>query len=136
MTSLTKNLDEGDFVAVVSPDYSSASTLIDLCQSVGRQACWCPRDSAFPERTLPTAAIWIGGMLDKGEEESLRLTRKWLPSGAPLVALLDFPRREAVASAMRLGATSVMGKPWRVDHLLAALVTRACDISVRGKEVA
>lgn len=125
-----------ELVAVVSPDYSSASTLIDMCKVLGREAYWWARDTASPELSLPKAGIWIGGMLGKAEKESLHRTRRWLPPGAPLVVLLDFPRREDVASAKHLGATSVMGKPWRVDHLLAALQDNSCEVLVGGGEVA
>lgn len=108
-------------VAIVSPDYSSASTLIDLCEAVGREAYWCPRDASWPVMPPPAAGIWCGGMLDEGEEASLRHTSERLAPEAPLLVLLDFPRREAVAAARRMGASAILGKPWRADQLLAAL---------------
>ncbi len=74
-------------------------------------------------------------LLDR-EEASLRRTRAQLPPDVPLVVLLDFPRREAVITAMRLGATAVLGKPWRVDQLLAALQPGFTNASVGGQEVA
>ena len=44
-----------------------------------------------------------------------------LPRAAPIVALLDFPRRDRVEIARGLGVSAVLGKPWRLDDLLAVL---------------
>jgi AmiR/NasT family two-component response regulator len=39
----------------------------------------------------------------------------------PVVALLDFPRHDRVERARQLGATAVLGMPWREFDLLDAL---------------
>ncbi len=64
----------------------------------------------------------MGGQLDSREEGELADFRNWLPSDVPLVVLLDYPRRDRVEQAMRLGATSVLGKPWRLEQLASCLL--------------
>ncbi len=39
----------------------------------------------------------------------------------PVIAILDFPRRDRVQRALECGAAAVLGKPWRVDDLLATI---------------
>src|SRR5690606_28311839 len=116
--------------------YASASTLIDLCRATGHEGYWCPRDADWPVAPPPTAGGWVGGMLDDSEAPSLDETRKSLPAGVPLIVLLDFPRRAAVTTALRLGATNVLGKPWRAEHVIAAIQARCFEESVRSNDVA
>ena len=104
-------------------DYATASTLIDLCQASGFAAEWYPHGGVWRVGEPLEAGIWVGGMLDEREVSSLRRFRRRLLPAAPLLVLLDFPRRERVAQALALGATAVLGKPWQMEHLLAALAT-------------
>lgn len=108
-------------VTIAANDHATATTLIDGCHHLGWQALWCPRGSSWPVTSPPAAGIWVGGMLDPPEEPSLREFRAWLPPGVPLLVLLDFPRLDRVQVATRLGATAVLGKPWRLDQLALAL---------------
>lgn len=71
--------------------------------------------------TRIAAGIWVGGQLDAVEELDLANFRGWLPVESPLVALLDFPRRDRIRRAEQLGVTAVLGKPWRIDQLASCL---------------
>jgi hypothetical protein len=69
-----------------------------------------------------TAAIWDGGQLCKDEEKELsRLCTTLAADRTPVVALLDFPRRDRVERAMEIGASAVVGKPWLNAHLFATI---------------
>ena len=106
-------------IAVDSPDAEAAEVLIEACHSLGASAVWSPRWRPRPLGTEPMAGIWVGGQLEAFEEPHLVDFRRSLSQGSPLVALLDFPRRDRVSRAIELGATSVLGKPWRLDQLAA-----------------
>lgn len=69
----------------------------------------------------PLAAVWEGTQLSGSEAASLGELRRHLPHGTPLVALLDFPRRDTVAAAKQLGATTVLRKPYDLEALHSAL---------------
>jgi AmiR/NasT family two-component response regulator len=40
---------------------------------------------------------------------------------APIVALLDYPRRDSYDCALQCGAATVLGKPWHNDELIASI---------------
>lgn len=113
--------EQNGFVLVDSQDADSAATILTVCEAAGVAACWAP--AAKPEilSTVPTAGIYVGGQLNNKECEDIAELRRRLPTSAPLVALLDFPRIDRVGIAKRLGATTVLGKPWRSEQLLASL---------------
>ena len=68
------------------------------------------------------AGIWDGGQLDQCEATELAtFCRRLSRDAAPVVAQLDFPRRDHFDEAVRLGASVVLGKPWRNESLLATL---------------
>ena len=59
------------------------------------------------------AGVWEGGQLS--DEEAFRLcsfARQLAAQNAPVLALLDFPRRDSIDRALSLGAAVVMAKPW------------------------
>ena len=108
-------------VAIDTPDAGTAEALIEACDAIGAGAIWSPRGRARPLGTQPVAGIWVGGQLETFEEPELVAFRRSLPSSSPLVALLDFPRRDVVARASELGATTILGKPWRLNELATSL---------------
>jgi len=111
----------GGLVVIDSPDAETAATLITVCESNGLGAIWTPQWRRLPMTSFPAAAIWVGGQLGNTECESLAELKKTLPENAPLVVLLDFPRIDRVSIARQLGATDVLGKPWRAEQLMACL---------------
>lgn len=108
-------------VAIDTPDAEAADVLLTACETLGTSGIWTPRWRPRPANASPEAGIWVGGQLSGTEQADLSRFRSALPAGVPLVVLLDFPRRDAVATAKQIGATAVLGKPWRLEHLAMAL---------------
>jgi hypothetical protein len=77
-----------------------------------------------PYRTVIGAAagIWEGGQLSSVETADLfRFCRRLGAQHTPVLALLDFPRRDKVDEALSLGAHAVIAKPWNNVALLETL---------------
>lgn len=78
---------------------------------------WMDRDDR-----LPTAGLFDGSQLDADEAAELAaFCRRMAPFEAPVVVLLDYPRREHQRKIRELGATGLLGKPYRVEALAALL---------------
>jgi hypothetical protein len=78
------------------------------------------------------AGVWEGGQLDEREAEDLSgFCGALRRDAAPVVALLDFPRRDSHDRALRCGAASVLGKPWRNGELMAAIEMATAPIAAR-----
>ena len=60
-----------------------------------------------------------------------RFVRDLARSNAPVVALLDFPRRDRCEVARRAGAAAVLGKPWLNADLIATIRKHAIEQSSR-----
>ena len=108
-------------VAIDAPDADTAEALADAVDQLGGSAIWLQRGTRRPLSSAPSAGIWVGGQLDDVEQADLAEFRGWLRDTAPLVALLDFPRRDRVEQAHRIGATCVLGKPWRIEELATSI---------------
>jgi hypothetical protein len=68
------------------------------------------------------AGIWDGRQLSEREADDFaKFCRRLGSDAAPVVALLDFPRRDRVNRAVRLGAAAVVGKPWINAELIATV---------------
>jgi hypothetical protein len=73
------------------------------------------------------AGIWVGGQLSGAEAVQLADFCEYTRAKkAPVVALLDFPRRDRVAIAKRIGVAEVLGKPWKIDDLAQTLKRLLC----------
>jgi hypothetical protein len=60
-----------------------------------------------------SCGIWDGGQLDDRDVSDLEAFAHSLArDGAPVIALLDFPRIDRYLAATKLGAAAVLGKPW------------------------
>ncbi|TWT48726.1 hypothetical protein [Botrimarina hoheduenensis] len=79
------------------------------------------------------AALWEGRQLCGAEAAALARFKRLVACDVPLITLLDFPRPETVAAATMLGATSVFGKPYERDELLATLDAAALVPSARDE---
>ena len=98
---------------------SNFDYLADICRSVG----WtCRRLEPSDYRSAKNAhcVIWNRGVNEQRLSSQLRdLVRKSHP--APVLALLDFPRREDQQMAISAGAKSVISKPFLVSDILHEL---------------
>ncbi|MEM6329540.1 MAG: hypothetical protein AAF790_04760 [Planctomycetota bacterium] len=109
-------------VAVDAADRDTAASIIDTLADAGHAAVWLPRRQPGPLAAGFSAAVWSGGQLDGRNAHLLgEFCTRMRAFSAPVVALLDFPRRDELSLATRLGVASLLGKPWASDALIAAI---------------
>jgi hypothetical protein len=102
----------------------NADSFADVVHRAGYATLWQrQRQNRRPSLTRGTlAGIWDGGQLSEAEADDLSaFCTQMSHDGAPVVALLDFPRRDCVDRAYELGAAAVVGKPWFNTELIATL---------------
>ena len=118
-------------VRIESPDRQLATALIDTLGAHGVAAV----TGRGAESTNPTAIVWDAAQLSGREADRLLTV---CDAGAPVIALLDFPRPETVAAARAIGAACVLGKPFDRGSLLEsiyqAVAKTARQPSVRAGE--
>ena len=89
--------------------WDTAATLEDLLKSVGGETIWLRPGSEHVAIRGVAAGIWEGGQLNDAEAERLTACCARLAAvNAPVVALLDFPRRDRCEVARRAGAAAVL----------------------------
>jgi len=100
----------------------SANALSDVLRRAGYSTVWqSPRRSATVVSGI-VAGIWEGGQLSESEVDDLAIfCRALARENSPVVALLDFPRRDHVERAHYLGVAAVLGKPWNNRQLVATI---------------
>ncbi|HEX4412980.1 MAG TPA: hypothetical protein VH107_05075 [Lacipirellulaceae bacterium] len=106
---------------LLNADFSTSEYLADVFHVAGYTPI---RAAGMSTRSIrgARAAIWDGGQLSQNEERDLsRLCAAVAIDRIPVVALLDFPRRDRVERAIEIGASAVVGKPWRNSNLLATI---------------
>jgi hypothetical protein len=109
-------------IVLAVPWWETANALADILRRAGYAATWQRPGRPHGIDGPFAAGIWEGGQLDAREAESLSAFGNRLAvDGAPVVALLDFPRRDRCDRAMRIGAAAVLGKPWNNDDVISTL---------------
>ncbi len=108
-----------DLVVLRTPNSATAETLADQLQVAGHGiVLQSPGRRSQPVRGA-TLGIWDGGQLNDAEAQDLsRFCTDLRANRVPVIALLDFPRRDSVDRALQLGAATVLGKPWLNVNLL------------------
>ena len=111
-----------DFVVLRTPNSATAETLADQLEVAGYGiTLQSPGRRVQPVRGA-TVGIWDGGQLNDTEARDLsRFCTDLRANHAPVIALLDFPRRDSVDRALQLGAAAVLGKPWLNADLLQTI---------------
>src|SRR5262249_51822577 len=100
-------------VVLRTPRRDNAEGLADVRHHAGYDTTWQQNSRAHATPRGALAAIWDGGQLSEAEADDLNaFCKQMLHDGAPVVALLDFPRRDCVDRTYECGATMVLGKPW------------------------
>lgn len=100
----------------------TACALSDVLQQAGYATLWQPPNRPPLVVRGAVAGIWDGSQLSGCEEESLAaFCRELARDRAPVIALLDFPRRDRCEKAKDLGAAAVLGKPWLNVDLLTTI---------------
>jgi hypothetical protein len=125
----------GALIMVSCAVRDTAMALADVLQQAGYAAFWRPPGVRAAVVRGATAGIWDGGQLS--EQEAARLAafcRELKSDAAPVIALLDFPRRDRCELARQLGAAAILGKPWfNVD--LVATIELLTDYRIGSKDV-
>jgi hypothetical protein len=100
----------------------NADALADALNQAGHSTAWHRHDRAQTHTRGAFAGIWDGGQLNDAETADLEVfCTQMSRDGAPVVVLLDFPRRDRVDRAYTAGATVVLGKPYLNADLLTSL---------------
>ncbi|MEX2187531.1 MAG: hypothetical protein WD875_12085 [Pirellulales bacterium] len=108
--------------AIETNCWDTAAALADVLNSVGSETIWLRPGRKDVDLCGVTAGIWEGGQLSDAESERLAaFSARLATQNAPVVALLDFPRRDRCEVARRAGAAAVLGKPWVNVDLMATL---------------
>jgi hypothetical protein len=106
---------------ILNADATTCDTLADVLSEARYASVRATAGSGSAIRGAD-AAIWDGAQLSGDEERKLsRFCASLAADRTPVVALLDFPRRDRLERAKEIGATAVLGKPWVSAHLLATI---------------
>ncbi|MGD9636541.1 MAG: hypothetical protein AB7G28_02980 [Pirellulales bacterium] len=119
-------------VLVSSPDFDSADAIATSLQSAGYRAIWYRNGEDSISNVAARAGVWLGGQLSDAEANELAA---FCTVASPVIALLDFPRRDRHEAALAAGATAVLGKPWS-NADLAATLRRSSAANRRASRVA
>jgi DNA-binding NarL/FixJ family response regulator len=109
-------------IVLRTPQRDNADALADALNQAGHSTAWQRHDRARAHTRGALAAIWDGGQLSDPESADLAaFCTQMARDGAPVVVLLDFPRRDRVDRAYKAGAAAVLGKPYLNSDLIATL---------------
>jgi hypothetical protein len=112
----------GGTIAIETFRFDTAAAIGDVLKSVGSETIWLRPGLEHGEIRGVAAGIWEGGQLNAAEAERLAaFCTRLAELRAPVVALLDFPRRDRCEVARQMGAAAVLGKPWLNADLIATL---------------
>jgi hypothetical protein len=117
----------GAGVIVLSAGHRNpADALADILRDAGYATLWQPPGRPAAVVRGAVAGIWDGGQLNDCEINDLaKFCQRLARDNAPVIALLDFPRRDAIDHALAVGVAVVFGKP----YLNADLVTTIENIA-------
>ena len=122
MRSEERGARKAGLIALSTPDYESYAALSDLLTRGGYATAWQRPASGRLALGGVTAGVWVGGQLDDRDADDLAAFCGQLAGdGTPVVALLDFPRRDRCRRALELGAAAVFSKPWLGVDLIDAI---------------
>jgi DNA-binding NarL/FixJ family response regulator len=105
-----------------TPRRDNADSLADALNQAGHSTAWQRYSHSKTQIRGALAAIWDGGQLNDAETADLEMFCTLMArDGAPVVVLLDFPRRDRVDRAYEVGATAVVGRPFLNCDLLETI---------------
>jgi hypothetical protein len=108
-------------VVVSALDFDSVDAISSVLNPAGFRTLWYRMGSDSIADV--SAGIWLGGQLCDTELDELAA---FCRVASPVVALVDFPRRDRYEAALAAGAAAVLGKPWSNSSLSSEL-QRAID---------
>jgi CheY-like chemotaxis protein len=111
-----------DFVILRTPCPATAETLADHLHAAGYGTTLQSQGRRTQLLRGAALGIWDGGQLNDAESQDLfDFCSEFRAHPAPVIALLDFPRRDSVDRAIQLGATAILGKPWLNANLVQTI---------------
>jgi hypothetical protein len=109
-------------IQLTTSSRESADVLSDVLGLAGYATVWQRGGDLGPFVRGAVAGVWDGGQLDERDLDELAIfCRRLDRNHTPVIAILDFPRRDRVERALQCGAAAVLGKPWRVEDLLGTI---------------
>ncbi len=102
-------------LVVCTRHVETAAALGDALAWGGLACSWVRPGKAVPVRGA-TAGIWEGSQLDADATEELADFCRRMPD-TPVVALLDFPRADALEIVRAAGGTAILAKPFLMEDL-------------------
>jgi hypothetical protein len=99
---------------------TTAEVLSDVFGRAGYAIVWQPRGRRRSVVRGAIAGVWDGAQLSDDEADDLaEFCAQLGADAAPVLGLLDFPRRDRVDQALAIGAAAVVAKPWLNAELIA-----------------
>lgn len=127
--SASQSLPRPSLVVVKTSNYATGNALADVLHSAGYSVAIQTAGSHASVRGA-LAAVWDGGQLSDHEAVELKaFSAEMDRHAAPVLVLLDFPRRDRIDAAVECGAAGVLGKPWFNGDLIAAV-----EASIRSRK--
>jgi hypothetical protein len=118
----SRPLSHNGLVVIHVARRDTAEAFSDVLQRAGFSTVWQKPGQGRPVVRGAAAGIWVGGQLSEAEANELRtFCRQMEHEAAPVVAMFDFPRRDCVDAAVKLGATTVLGMPCCNSALIKTL---------------
>ncbi len=106
-------------ILIESSDYSVYETLAAALKVYQIDSAWAGHSRLASSDLGVGAGIWDGSQLSASELQRLQCFCQRVHG--PVLALLDFPRREHFDHVRKVGATRAFAKPYVVEELVAAL---------------
>jgi hypothetical protein len=109
-------------IAICAGYRETADIFAEVLRRAGHATVWQPPGRSVMAVRGAVAGIWDGGQLNDRESDDLSaFCRRLASDNAPVIALLDFPRRDRADHALEIGAAAVLGKPWLNVDVIAML---------------
>jgi hypothetical protein len=99
-----------------------ADALADVCTQAGYATIWQRPGRPWSVVHGAVGGIWDGAQLCDDEASDLaEFCTRLAGDNGPVIALLDYPRRDCVERAIEIGVATVLAKPWRHADLIATI---------------
>jgi hypothetical protein len=120
--ALRAKIRKSGLILIAAGAWETTGALADDFQRAGYATVWQPSNHSRTTLGGVAAGVWDGGQLDEREADDLTtFSRRLGRQRAPVITLLDFPRRDRADRAMEAGAAAVLGKPWSNAALIETI---------------
>jgi hypothetical protein len=109
-------------IVLRTPSRDNADALAEALSHANHSTTWQRHVQPRAYTRGAIAGIWDGGQLNDAEASDLaEFCTQMSREGAPVLAMLDFPRRDGVNQGYEAGAAAILGKPYLNCDLIATL---------------